>query len=107
MNQKDGRFIPEFLHEPNKATQIAKLDEVYSGVKEYVENILNLMGDSVFDYDIDNKYIYRSYEIALNEIERFNDKMKSLFMIEDYYCSNSVLDSLEVFKYSKKDWNYE
>ena len=46
-------------------------------------------------------------EIALNESSKFDNKMKSLFFIEDYYCSNAVLDSLEVFKYRKKDWNYE
>lgn len=107
MNQKDGQFIPEFLHEPNKATQMGKLDAVYAGLKEFTETVLDLMGESIFDYEIDNKYIYRCYEIALNEIDRFDDQMKSLFMIEDYYCSNAVLDTLEIFKHRKKDWNYE
>ena len=107
MDIENNKYIPRFLHESHKKEQIKILDQVYEGVKEYIENILNLMGKSVFDYEIDNKYIYRCYENALKEAVKFSDELKKMFLIEDYYCQNAIVNSFEVLTRRKEEWNYE
>lgn len=107
MDIKDGKFIPNFLHENDKQEHMKKLDEVYRGVKDFVETVLDLLGNKVFDYEIDNKYIYRTYEMCLRESNKFSEEMKSLFLIEDYYISNAILNGFDIYQTRKKDWNYE
>ena len=107
MDIKDGKFVPNFLHEKDKQNHMKKLDEVYRGVKDFVEMVLDLLGDKVFDYEIDNKYIYRTYEMCLRESHKFSEEMKSLFLIEDYYISNAILNGFDIYQTRKKDWNYE
>ena len=105
MNIENGEYKPQFLYEPRKKEQIKILDQVYEGVKDYTEMVLNLMGESIFEYDIDNKYIYMCYENALTETRKFSEELKKMFFIEDYYCQNAVVNSFEVLSRRKKDWN--
>lgn len=107
MDIEDGKFIPQFLHEPNKKEHMENLDQVYEGVKEFTEMMLDTFGDEIFEYDIDNKYIYRCYENCIKELDKFTEKMQTLFFTEDYYCSNAVLNTMDILKSFKIEWNYE
>lgn len=103
---KNGKLEPQFLHEARKEEQMKNLDQVYEGVKDYVTSILELFGEDIFNYDIDRKYIFRCYENCIFESPKFNEKMRKLFCVEDFYCSNTILDTFDIVKYCN-DWNYE
>ncbi len=107
MDWENETWIPRFLHEPNKKESMEKLDKVYQGVKEFTETMLDTLGDLVLEEEIDNRYIYRCYEICINELDKFTEEMQTLFFTEDYYCSNAILNSMDILKSFQKDWNYE
>ncbi len=106
--ESDNGLEPQFLYEAGKAKQIEKLDEVFEGVKDYITSILELFGEDVLNIDIDRKYILRCYENCIYESKQFDSKLRELFVVEDMYCSNTILDTFGIINgRDLNDWTYD
>lgn len=87
----DENLMPNYIIEPHKEETIKKLDEVFEGIKDYILDMKELLEEDFDTFIPDKDFIIKNFEKYI-ENGNFTDEMIKLFKVEDFYCSDNVLE---------------
>ena len=81
----------------NKNTnKINQLEEIYSGIIDFIDDVCGIFKEDILDIKIDKKLLLHNYKCFLREANLSNERMKRVFDVEDFYCSNSIVNALDL-----------
>lgn len=97
----DNNLNPIYLNEERLDTNF--INEIQGGIIEFVQDIINTLGDSILEYKPSNEVVEKIFTYFIEEKASISEELKYKFLVEDNYCSNS---SISVFDYYYKFFNF-
>ena len=77
---------PVYVDEKSIPPKLAKLDEIYSGVKELFMDYCRLVDKEDVSSSLTTEKLVNLYSAFLDESKIFTENNKELFKFDDYYC---------------------
>lgn len=96
-SSENGHVTPIFNDDMNDEHSDA-LEQVYAGVIDFLDDYLSIFKDDILNIDIHNELLYQNYKGFLTELQKLPTSMKQLFNVEDYYCYNGIVNSIDLFQ---------
>lgn len=101
INFKNGK--PNYNVDVISDNELKNLEDIYSGVIEFITDIVNLIPNISSD-DISNKLICQNFASLVTVDGILSADLESNFRLEDKYCSDSITNVFELLK-SRRDKN--
>lgn len=87
----DDQINPHYVDEKLVGEKIKNLDEIYRGVEALFNDLMDLLGDNIEEYNFNKEKIVKNFEGFLNECNYFLSKNRKVFEFEDYYCRKDIM----------------
>ena len=87
----DENQEPVFIEEKSVKEKFQSLEKIYHGVEELFKDMIELAGDKLMSYPINQKYILKIYEAFLLESEHFIEENREIFTFDDFYCRSKTI----------------
>lgn len=93
----DDNLKPRYLEERLVKEKQVYLDEIYRGVEELFNDVVDLVGNNIENYNFNKELIVKNFEGFLSESNYFLSHNRKVFEFEDYYCRKDIM-TLEKIK---------
>lgn len=91
----DKNGLPNYLFESNKEKTIQLLDSIYLGIKSFIEDYFKINNKNIEDINLNNELILHIYNEFMKNAN-FSEEMHKVFKVEDLYCSNAIINVLDI-----------
>ena len=93
---EDNKIEPVFNFD-NNLDKAELSDLIYNAIIEYVDDMFKAFGkEDILNICVDKKIFLNLYKCFGVDSRNINEHMKKLFNIDDYYCSNGVINGLDL-----------
>ena len=86
---------PVFTTDKNTG-KIEKIEKIYDGIIEFIDDIYEIFKDDLLKVKLDKKLLISNYQNFLRESNLMSDDMKKIFDVDDYFCSNGIINALDI-----------
>ena len=93
----NGNVKPIFNFE-NNLEKVDAFEKIYNAIIEYIDDMFEIFGEDILKLNIDRKIFIDLYRSFIYDSFKMNNDMKYLFDIDDYYCSNGVINGVDIWK---------
>ncbi len=87
----DDQINPQYVKEKLVKEKIKYLDEIYRAVETLFNDLIDLLGNDIEEYNFNKEKIVKNFEGFLNECNYFLSKNRKVFEFEDYYCRKDIM----------------
>ena len=95
---EDKKIEPVFNFD-NNLDKVESSEKIYSAIIEYIDDMFKIFGkDEILNIEIDKNIFLNLYSSFFRESKNINNHLKKMFDIDDYYCSNGVINGIEFWK---------
>lgn len=92
---------PQYKDDILSNKDLENLELIYSGVKEFFEDILNYLPNAKYE-NINSKLICKSFYELVDVDNIMPKELEKAFVLEDQYCSNQILHIFDLLKSRNK-----
>ncbi len=98
LTSPNGQFIrfdeknnPIYLGEYGKDALMKKLDKIYEGIIEFIDDMARLNVKDICDLDLDEAWIMNNFGKYLENTSVFSPELIDTLQVEDFYCSGKII----------------
>jgi len=92
---EDGN--PIFLRENNKKEYMEKLDIIYQGIIDFIDDMVQMNVIDIVDYKLDKEFILKNFENFAENNKHMSNEVTDVLKVEDLYASNCNLTSEDYY----------
>ena len=90
-------LTPNYVFEVGKDKKMELLDQIYDGIKEFINDYMEINPNELKDIDLDRNIIVNHYKSFI-ENKKFTESMSKVFEVEDLYGSNRIVNIIDEIK---------
>lgn len=87
----DDNGKPCYINEKLVQNKMQYLDEIYHGVETLFNDMIDIIGDNIDDYQFNYECAVKNFEGFLAESNCFLNNNRKIFEFEDYYCRKNIM----------------
>lgn len=90
----DDEGNPKFNEDDNKE-KWEYFEKIYDAIIKYIDDTYEIFKEDILNFEFDKNICINLYKGYVYESGKLDEHMKKFFDIDDYYCSNKVINGVE------------
>ena len=88
----DDKGNPIYLDKKISKKEKEYLDEIFEGIKKYIDDATELIGKDILKYNYDRQRCIDVYKLFFSAENEYPEVFYEAFRVEDFYCENKVVN---------------
>lgn len=88
----DDNNNPVYLDKKINDKEKGYLDEIYFGIKKYFDDVTDLLGSNILNYEYDRQKCIDVYQLFFITKNEYPEVFYEAFRVEDFYCENKIVN---------------
>lgn len=95
---KDEYCSPQYRKIGYTQINFKSIKEIHDGILAYIDDALQFFSEDLLDMTYSDESIQYLLEIMMRDDELLPEKLKSIFVIEDNYCTSSEITAIDFYR---------
>lgn len=95
---KDECCSPQYGELGYTQIRFKSIEEVHDGILEYIDDALQFFNEDLLDMTYSDESIQYLLEMIIKDDTLLSEKLKSIFVVEDNYCSSNEISVIDLYR---------